>query len=75
MALKKLRKKDEAERILDNLLQTGEEMSTGEMDVDFFSKFGEGQSVKFVRADGNYLIGLACLGKGKKSDAKKLISI
>jgi len=71
LSMQKLKKKDESIKILDRLMETGKEMSAGEMDVDFFSKFGEGQSEKHVRADGNYLMGLASLGKSRKSDAKK----
>ena len=74
MALQKLGKKKESEQKLDELFKTGEKLSTGEIDVDFFSKFGEGQSEKFIKADGNYMMGLANLGMGKSTAAKKYLA-
>ncbi|MFC2123166.1 DUF5107 domain-containing protein [Bacteroidota bacterium] len=74
IALEKLGKKTESEQKLDELLKTGEKLSSGEIDVDFFSKFGEGQSENFLKADGNYLMGLAYLGRGKTASAKKYLA-
>jgi tetratricopeptide (TPR) repeat protein len=73
LALIKIGKKKEANNLLDELNQSGKERIEGKTDVDFFSKFGEGESGQFIKADGYYLRALASLGKNEVTSARKYL--
>jgi tetratricopeptide (TPR) repeat protein len=59
-------------KILAKEIETkGNELLSSVGEVDFFSKFGEGQSEKARQSEGNYLLGLANLIHGNDTDARK----
>jgi len=70
MSLKKLGKVAAADSIFNGLIRLGMERIERE-EVDFFAKFGERVTPDDRRADAHYLIGLGCLGKDMKSEAKQ----
>ena len=66
LSFQKLGRRDKANEILDGLIA----FATAEAAVDFFAKFGEKEPPKFRRANNNYLLGLAHLGRGMRTEAK-----
>ena len=66
LSLKKLRQKDKAGKIFDELIESGKP----EAEVTFFAKFGEKQAHNIRTANTHYLLGLGYLGKGMQSQAK-----
>ena len=66
LSFQKLGRRDKANEILDGLIA----FATAEAAVDFFAKFGEKEPPKFRRANNNYLLGLAHLGGGMRTEAK-----
>jgi len=66
LAYRKLGREDKAVEILDGLIA----FAQAEAGVDFFAKFGEKEPPKFRMANNNYLLGLAYLAKGSKTEAK-----
>ena len=73
MCLKNVGRSDEAIKIFDDLINTGEAKIEREQ-VDFFEKFGERQTPDDRRAEGHYLMGLGYLGKGMQKEAKQEFS-
>ncbi len=71
LALKQAGKKEEAGKLAEEIEQSGKALLTEAADVDFFSKFGENQSPKVRKSNGDYLIGLADLLKGNKDFARQ----
>ncbi len=65
LALKKLGREDEAEKIFDELIGSAKP----EPDVTFFTKFGERQAHNIRTANTHYVLGLGYLGKGMKEEA------
>ncbi|UCC21854.1 MAG: DUF5107 domain-containing protein [Planctomycetota bacterium] len=66
LSYRKLGRENKAAEILDGLI----EFAQAEAGVDFFAKFGEKEPPKFRMANNNYLLGLAYLAKGSKTEAK-----
>ncbi|UCF43616.1 MAG: DUF5107 domain-containing protein, partial [Planctomycetota bacterium] len=66
LAYRKLGQEDKAAEILDGLIA----FALAEEGVDFFAKFGEKEPPKFRMANNNYLLGLAYLANGSKTEAK-----
>jgi tetratricopeptide (TPR) repeat protein len=66
LSYRKLGREDKAVEILDGLIA----FAQAEAGVDFFAKFGEKEPPKFRMANNNYLLGLAYLAKGSKTEAK-----
>jgi len=66
LSYRKLGREDKSVEILDGLIA----FAQAEAGVDFFAKFGEKEPPKFRMANNNYLLGLAYLGKGSKTEAK-----
>jgi tetratricopeptide (TPR) repeat protein len=61
---------DEAVKMFDELIKSGNDMLKNPGSHDFFAKFGERQSPKTRRATAHYIIGLGYLGNGEKGKAK-----
>lgn len=70
LALLKLGKNEEAGRMFEGLIQSGKASLQSAPSMDFFAKFGEKQSALARKAEAHYLIGLGCLGKGNKEEAR-----
>jgi tetratricopeptide (TPR) repeat protein len=70
LAFQKLGKETEANRIFDGLIQFAHERLKAAPSMDFFEKFGERQSATAQNAQMHYLLGLGCLGKGQKQEAR-----
>jgi len=70
MALKKLGRDSEAQRVFDDLIKSGQDRLTREEAADFFAKFGERESPQARQASAHYLIGLGYLGKGDTESAR-----
>jgi tetratricopeptide (TPR) repeat protein len=70
MALKKLGRDDEAGRIFDGLIKSGQDRLAGSEAADFFAKFGERETPQARQASAHYLIGLGYLGKGALDSAR-----
>jgi len=70
MAFQKLGKQDEAASISQSIRDEAEQLLSNTEQIDFFSKFGEGQSEKVRQAEGHYLLALADLILGKKQQAR-----
>jgi TolA-binding protein len=70
MAMKKLGRDDEAQKIFDDLIKTGKDRLARDEAADFFAKFGERESSQARQASAHYLIGLGHLGKGEAEDAR-----
>ena len=66
LAFRKLGRNDKADEILDGLIA----FATEEAGVDFFAKFGEKLPIEFQMANSRYLLGLAYLGRGMRTEAK-----
>jgi tetratricopeptide (TPR) repeat protein len=69
-ALQRLGRADEAVRIFDGLVKSGQGALSDSGAVDFFAKFGERQSRNVRLAQAHYGLGLGLLGSGKQSEAK-----
>jgi len=70
LAFKKLGREEEANKMFDGLIQSGEERLRATRSMDYFAKFGERQSVMVRRANAFYLLGLGYQGKGELEKAK-----
>lgn len=70
MAMKKLGRNDDAQKVFDDLIKTGKDRLSQDEAADFFAKFGERESSQARQASAHYLIGLGHLGKGETEDAK-----
>jgi tetratricopeptide (TPR) repeat protein len=70
LALRKLGRTDEAAKVFDDLIATGEKrLSEGEA-ADFFAKFGEKETRAQRLASAHFTLGLGYLGKGQPEKAK-----
>ncbi|MBL7154669.1 MAG: tetratricopeptide repeat protein, partial [Phycisphaerae bacterium] len=67
MALVKLGRKDEANRIFHEMIDSAKPGDT----VDFFAKFGEKQAHNVKLAETHYRLALAHMGKGDRATAKE----
>ncbi|HUU17544.1 MAG TPA: DUF5107 domain-containing protein [Sedimentisphaerales bacterium] len=66
LALKKLGREDEAEKIFDELIESAKPGPA----VTFFAKFGERQAHNIRTANTHYTLGLGYLGKGNQAKAR-----
>jgi len=70
LALQKLEKKDEAQRIFESLDKHGQDELSRESDaVDYFAKFGEKRAERLRLAQAHFLSGVGALGQGKRDAA------
>ena len=65
----KLGKNEEANKILEGLIQTGTDRIEGTESADFFAKFGEQQARAAHLANAHYIRGLGYLGTGRPDTA------
>lgn len=65
--------KDQAAELAKEVEEKGNELLSGTASIDFFSKFGEGQSARVRQSEGNYLLALANFIQGNTSDAKQYL--
>ncbi|MHC4530658.1 MAG: DUF5107 domain-containing protein [Planctomycetota bacterium] len=70
LALGKVGRQAEAEKIFDDLIKLGRDRLKGSA-MDFFAKFGERQTNEDRLADAHYLLGLGLLGNGQNQKAKE----
>jgi len=66
----KLGQKTAADKIFEELIKTGEQRLSEKAEVDFFAKFGEGQTPEARQASAHYTLGLGYLGKGLSDMAR-----
>lgn len=66
LALKKLGRENDANKVFDDLIESAKPGPA----VEFFAKFGEKQTHNSKLAQTHYLLGLAHLGKGDRAKAK-----
>jgi len=71
LALRKLGREEEANRLFDGLIAFGRVRLKARTALDFFAKFGRRQSREVQMARAHYLLGLGYLGKGKRAEAKE----
>jgi len=71
-SLRKLGRAEEAARIFDGLINSGQEAlrSSGTGRPDYFAKFGERESKAARLAQGHYILGLGYLGSARRQEAK-----
>jgi tetratricopeptide (TPR) repeat protein len=70
LCFSKVGQKDEAEKILDELIDNAKEELSKEAAVDVFAKFGRQQTEEARKASAHYALGLGYLGKGLRDEAK-----
>ena len=71
LSLKQLNRQDEADRILDEMIESGTtRLSDERTEVDFFAKFGQRETRQVQQASAHYTLGLGLLGKGNTKEAK-----
>jgi tetratricopeptide (TPR) repeat protein len=70
LALKKLERKEEADKIFDGLIDFAQKKLETAESMDFFAKFGEKKSEMIRKANTHYLLGLGYLGKDQSEQAK-----
>jgi len=70
LSFDELGRRSEADRIFDELIESGKRRLAERDVVDVFAKFGEGQTVAARKASAHYAIGLGHLGKGASDKAK-----
>lgn len=70
LAFGKLGQNDDAKKISDGLIKTGQEKLAEETGIDFFAKFGEQQTKKTRMARTHYILGLGYSGDGQREKAK-----
>jgi len=71
LALQQLGRETEAAALARSIRTAAEELLQAEARVDFFSKFGEGQSEQARQAEGDYLQALFLLLTGEKAAARE----
>jgi tetratricopeptide (TPR) repeat protein len=71
-SLRKLGRADDAGRIFDSLIKSGQEAlrSSGTGRPDYFAKFGERETKEARLAQAHYVLGLGYLGSGRRQEAK-----
>jgi len=72
MAYKKLNDISSADKLFEDLIRLGEKKLVQLDEIDFFSKFGEGESKQKRQASAYFIKGLGYLGKGLKKQAGEL---
>jgi tetratricopeptide (TPR) repeat protein len=70
LALTKLGRPEEAKRVFERLVKTGEEQLTRGEAADYFAKFGERQSDRVRQANAHHLIALGKSGLGEQANAE-----
>jgi len=70
LCFNRLGKRSAAESIFDELIRAGEQKLSEKGAVDFFAKFGEGQTEEARKASAHYTLGLGHLGKGRGDMAR-----
>ncbi len=70
LSFRRLGQKDAANKIFEELIESGKTKLSQKIEVDFFAKFGEQQTPEVQEASAHYILGLGCLGKGKRSEAR-----
>jgi len=71
LALEKLNRGAEARAVFENLIESGRDRLADHVPMYFFASFGHPQPLPAWHAQGHYTIGLACLGLGKKAEARQ----
>ena len=71
MSLAQLAKKDECQKLLAGLIDTGRRQLEQGESADFFAKFGEQKTRKAKGASALFLVGLGQLGQGQTAEAEK----
>ena len=71
MSLQELGQVDEAQKICEELVETGRRQLAEGESADFFAKFGEQKTRKAEAASAHFLLGLGLLGQGKVEEAQK----
>jgi tetratricopeptide (TPR) repeat protein len=70
LSFAQLARKDKADEIFANLVETGNERLNRDEAADFFAKFGERQTAQARKAEAHYIFALGLLGQGKTAAAK-----
>lgn len=70
LSLMKLGRREEADKIFDDLISFARERIEKGVGMDFFEKFGEKEFMQAQMAYYHYLLGLGYMGKGKLQEAK-----
>ncbi|MEM2059015.1 MAG: tetratricopeptide repeat protein, partial [Thermoproteota archaeon] len=70
LSLMKLGRREEADKIFDDLISFAKERIEKGVGMDFFEKFGEKEFMQAQMAYYHYLLGLGYMGKGKLQEAK-----
>ena len=65
-----LGRQDEADKMFDELIESGKQRLSERSAVDIFAKFGEGRTAAAREASTHYALGLGYLGKGQSDKAK-----
>lgn len=71
LCLNKLGQREDAKRVFDELIRTGERRLAEGTSADFFAKFGEQETKQAREASAHYIIGLGLLGKEQQDEAKQ----
>jgi tetratricopeptide (TPR) repeat protein len=74
LALRKLGRNAEAERVFEGLVRRGEGLVAAGEPADYFAKFGEKQAERVRQAQGHYLVALGRLGLDRKPAAQAALS-
>jgi len=69
LSLRELGQKDAANKIFEELIDSGRQKLSQKPQIDFFAKFGEQQTEAARQADAHYVLGLGYLGKGMLDEA------
>ena len=69
MSLTKLNQADEARKIYDRLVKTGQSRLAADDSADFFAKFGQQATRKTKTAEAHFILGLGFLGQGEVEKA------
>jgi tetratricopeptide (TPR) repeat protein len=70
LSLRELGQKDAANKIFEELIDSGRQKLSQKPQIDFFAKFGEQQTEAARQADAHYVLGLGYLGKGMLDEAR-----
>lgn len=74
LALQKLGRTNEAQRVFEGLIRNGESRLGGSELADYFAKFGEREPERVRHAQGHYLIALGEIGLGRMTEAKAALA-
>jgi tetratricopeptide (TPR) repeat protein len=72
LAYKKLKNNSNADKLFEDLIRLGNEKLVQLDEIDFFSKFGEGESKQKRQASAYFIKGLGYYGKGLTKQAREL---